>query len=169
LLFEVNRFNWTERIAFATHQAVIHIEYSDLRNSSRERDADGSVRPQIHIERVRQGNRAGVLTLPASGAGVFIDVSGLFEDFCNEITPVLIDGLYLAVGEKMDVLVMSDSRHFGCGDTTATIQGRENFAQGNHFAPNASLPLHQGDLIALIGQIQRTLHARNPAAHYKGI
>ena len=64
---------------------------------------------------------------------------------------------------------MGDGGHLGRGDAAAAVQGGEYFTEGNHFAANTGLLFYQYNLVALICEIQGSLHPGNAAAYDKSI
>jgi hypothetical protein len=77
---------------------------------------------------------------------------------------ILIHRSHVAVGEQLDIGMMCHSGHFWGGDAGTTIEGGEDFTEGNHLAADAWLALDKGNLETLVTKIKRGLHTGNPAA-----
>ena len=82
---------------------------------------------------------------------------------------VLVERLYLAVGQKLDMVVVRNSRHLRRGNAATAVQRREDLAQHDHLAADAGFLLDQRHMAALVGQVQRGLHSRDAATYHQHI
>lgn len=83
--------------------------------------------------------------------------------------PVFVNRFHLCIREHVDVFVVSYGGHLRCGDAAAAVEGGENLAEGDHLAPDAGVFFNQRYLIALVGKVQRGLHAGDPSADYERV
>ena len=61
----------------------------------------------------------------------------------------------LGIRQEFDVLVSSGIDHLGCFDTHRAIVGREGLVQLGHLPTDRGLAVHQVDLDARGGKVQR--------------
>ncbi len=153
-LSEINTpFHWAGCLALAAQYAVVHIQDCNLRDGGGERNVYCPDGAHVQVKCGGQIDWTGIFTQTASCAGIFIHVAWFFQNSGSVAILVFFYRRYFAVCEQTDVLMMGDGRHLWRGDTTAAIEGGEDLAQCDHFAPNAGFLFHKCYLVALICQI----------------
>ena len=147
-------------------RGALAFEHRLLRHRLREGDVGGPPGGEIGVELVGDGYRACLLARVAAGAGGPVDELGTFLDRGPEASVgILRDVLDLAVRHGRDVRVVDRGRHLRPRDAGGAVEGGEDLGQQDHPAPDARLLLHEQNLVAHIGQLDRRLHAADPTSH----
>ena len=105
----------------------------------------------------------------AAGAQVLVHVAGLLAHGDGEIADVTLHALHLAVCQQGDVLVLAHIHHLGREDAGGAVQGGEGLVQLGHMPANGGAALHQINVIARVGQLQRRGDAGDAAPHHQRI
>ncbi len=147
-------------------QAVLDVQHVGTRHRLGDRRVDGLPRGHGGVELVGENHRAGGHALAAARALVAHE-AGPLPDPYPEATRLPRHRLHLGEGEDLDAGVLPHLGHLGRLDADRAIQGGEVLVEDRHLAADAGGPLHQEDPGAGVGQVQRSLDARDPPADHQ--
>ena len=146
------------------------LENGLLRHGLGEGDVGRSAGNHVGVELVRDGDGAGRLTQLAASAGCLVDEARLAADVGLEVSVgVARDAIHLGIREGGHVGVVDRGRHLGGGDAAGAVEGREDLAEQDHSAADASLLLDEEDFVAHIPELEGRLHAGDAAADDQGV
>jgi hypothetical protein len=148
--------------------AGLRVDDDELRHRLREGHVDRLPVVHAQVELVRRLallEDAGLDALLAADAQVFDDVAGLAPHLHREVAHVSVDLGDLGVRPDGDVGMRLHVRHLRGEDAGGAVERGEGLVELGHVAADRRLAFHEVDVLAAVGEGERSLDAGDPAAH----
>ena len=114
------------------------------------------------VEDIHGAHRAGTSAHPAAGAPLQVNVPRLLLYLDGEVTHLAGDPRHLGAGHDLDVQMPPALHQLGGQDAHRAVVGGEGLVQLGHHPADGGRRLHQVDLEAGFGQVERGLDAADP-------